>query len=58
MRPIWNDEALRSRFLCEAAAVLPLSDTENGMAVKDALDCRGLRLWQDQQVPLWTPSGA
>lgn len=53
-----DDEALRSRFLREAAAALPLSDSKNGTAVYDALDWRRLRLWQDQQVPLWTPSGA
>jgi SAM-dependent methyltransferase len=53
-----NDEALRSRFLREAAAALPLSDGANGTAVYDALDWRRLRLWQDQQVPLWTPTGA
>jgi protein-L-isoaspartate O-methyltransferase len=50
-----DDEALRSRFLREAAAALPMSDSENGTAVYDALDWRRLRLWQDQQVPLWTP---
>jgi hypothetical protein len=53
-----DDEALRSRFLREAAAALPLSDNENGTALYDALDWRRLRLWHDQQVPLWTPSGA
>uniref|UniRef100_UPI00260131A3 hypothetical protein n=1 Tax=Sphingomonas sp. TaxID=28214 RepID=UPI00260131A3 len=51
-----DDEALRPRFLREAAAALPLSDSKNGTAVYDALDWRRLRLWQDQQVPLWTPS--
>jgi hypothetical protein len=53
-----DDEALRSRFLREAADALSSSDSENGTAVYDALDWRRLRLWQDQQLPLWTPSGA
>jgi hypothetical protein len=53
-----EDEALRSRFLSEAAAALPLSDGDNGTAVYDALVWRSLRSWQDQQVPLWTPSEA
>ncbi|WP_010219345.1 HNH endonuclease domain-containing protein [Sphingomonas sp. PAMC 26621] len=52
-----DDKALRSRFLREAAAALPLSDSANGAAVYDALDWRRLRLSPDQQVPLWTPAG-
>lgn len=52
-----DDEALRRRFLREAAAALPLSSAQSSTAVYDALDWRRLRLWQDQQVPQWTPSG-
>jgi len=46
-----NDDALRPRFLREAAAALPLSSTQSSTAVYDALDWRRVRLWQDQQVP-------
>lgn len=53
-----SDDALRPRFLREAAAALPLSSAQSSTAVYDALDWRRLRLWQDQQVPQWTPSGA
>jgi len=52
-----DDDALRPRFLREAAAALPLGMMEDSAAVYDALDWRRLRLSQDQQVPLWTPSG-
>jgi protein-L-isoaspartate O-methyltransferase len=52
------DDGLRPRFLREAAAALPLSDATSGTTVYDALDWRRLRLWQDQQVPLWTPANA
>jgi SAM-dependent methyltransferase len=51
-----HDDALRPRFLREAAAALPLSYGASGPAVYDALDWRRLRLWQDQQVPQWTPA--
>lgn len=51
-----DDDALRPRFLREAAAALPLSSAQSSTAVYDALDWRRLRLWQDQQVPQWTPS--
>jgi len=51
--------ALQPRFLREAAAALPLSsEALSSTAVYDALDWRRLRLWQDQQVPQWTPSNA
>lgn len=53
-----EDDALRSRFLREAAAALPLNDAVGTTAVYDALDWRRLRLWQDQQVPQWTPANA
>jgi len=53
-----QDDALRPRFLREAAAALPLSDAVGTTAVYDALDWRRLRLWQDQQVPQWTPANA
>lgn len=53
-----EDEALRLRFFREAASALPLSSPQSSTAVYDALDWRRLRLWQDQQVPQWTPSGA
>lgn len=53
-----EDDALRPRFLREAAAALPLSNAVGTTAVYDALDWRRLRLWQDQQVPQWTPSNA
>ena len=53
-----GDDALRPRFLREAAAALPLTTTESSTAVYDALEWRRLRLWQDQQVPQWTPSSA
>lgn len=57
----WNlaylaDEALRPRFLREAAAALPLGGGCDAVAVYDALDWRRLRLRQDQQVPEWTPA--
>ena len=52
-----DDDALRPRFLREAAAALPLGSTQSTAVVYDALDWRRLRLWQDQQVPQWTPSG-
>jgi protein-L-isoaspartate O-methyltransferase len=51
-----KDDALRPRFLREAAAALPLSDGAGSTAVYDALNWRRLRLWQDQQVPQWTPA--
>jgi len=51
-----GDDALRPRFLREAAAALPLSGAAGSTAVYDALDWRRLRLWQDQQVPQWTPA--
>ncbi len=51
-----EDDALRPRFRREAAAALPLNDTVDATAVYDALDWRRLRLWQDQQVPQWTPA--
>ncbi|MEH3102598.1 MAG: methyltransferase domain-containing protein [Sphingomonas phyllosphaerae] len=51
-----DDDALRPRFLREAAAALPLSSAQNSAVVYDALEWRRLRLWQDQQVPQWTPS--
>lgn len=50
-----GDDALQSRFLREAAAALPLADGADATAIYDALDWRRLRLWQDQQVPQWTP---
>ena len=50
----FGDEALRPRFMREAAAALPLGDGSVD-AVYDALDWRRLRLRQDQQVPEWTP---
>jgi SAM-dependent methyltransferase len=53
-----DDDALRPRFLREAAAALPLGKAGSGRAVYDALDWRRLRLWHDQQVPQWTPSAA
>ncbi len=53
-----DDDALRSRFLREAAAALPLNDAIGAPAVYDALDWRRLRLSQDQQVPQWTPVNA
>lgn len=52
-----HDDALRPRFLREAEAALPLSSARSSTAVYDALGWRRLRLWQDQQVPQWTPSG-
>lgn len=51
-----GDDALRPRFLREAAAALPFDGAQSTTAVYDALDWRRLRLWQDQQVPQWTPS--
>lgn len=53
-----EDDALRPRFLREAAAALPLNDAVGTTVVFDALDWRRLRLWQDQQVPQWTPANA
>ncbi|VWX48294.1 hypothetical protein NOVOSPHI9U_140023 [Novosphingobium sp. 9U] len=53
-----DDEALKLRFFREAASALPLSSPQSSTAVYDALDWRRLRLWQDQQVPQWTPPGA
>ena len=53
-----EDNALRSRFLREAAAALPVGDSSEVTAVYDGLDWRRLRLRQDQQVPEWTPSTA
>ena len=53
-----EDDALRPRFLREAAAALPVNDAVGTTAVYDALDWRRLRLWQDQQVPQWTPANA
>lgn len=50
-----DNEALRHRFLREAAAALPLSGNQSSDGLYDALDWRRLRLWQDQQVPQWTP---
>ena len=50
-----DDDALRPRFLREAAAALPLAAGVSGDDVYDALDWRRLRLSQDQQVPQWTP---
>lgn len=50
-----DDDALRPRFLHEAAAALPLAAGLSGDDVYDALDWRRLRLSQDQQVPQWTP---
>jgi hypothetical protein len=50
-----QEDALRPRFLREATAAPPLSYGASGPAVYDALDWRRLRLWQDQQVPQWTP---
>lgn len=51
-----DDDALRRRFLREAAAALPFADGASSSAVYDALDWRRLRLWQDQQVRQWTPA--
>lgn len=51
-----EDEALRPRFLREAASALPVGEARNAAAVYDGLDWRRLRLRQDQQVPEWTPS--
>jgi SAM-dependent methyltransferase len=51
-----DDDALRPRFLREAAAALPFADGASSSAVYDALDWRRLRLWQDQHVPQWTPA--
>ncbi len=51
-----EDEALRPRFLREAAAALPVGAGSGAAAVYDALDWRRLRLRQDQQVPEWTPT--
>ncbi len=51
-----EDEALRPRFLREAAAALPVGEATGAEAVYDALDWRRLRLRQDQQVPEWTPT--
>ncbi len=51
-----ENEALRSRFLREAASALPVAGETSAAAVYDALDWRRLRLRQDQQVPEWTPS--
>jgi SAM-dependent methyltransferase len=53
-----QNEALRSRFLREAASALPVAGETSAAAVYDALDWRRLRLRQDQQVPEWTPSTA
>ncbi|WP_445193913.1 methyltransferase domain-containing protein [Sphingomonas sp. Tas61C01] len=53
-----EDDALRPRFLREAAAALPLNEAVGTTAVYDALDWRRLRLSQDQQVPQWTPASA
>lgn len=50
-----DDDALRPRFLREAAAALPLAAGVSSDDVFDALDWRRLRLSQDQQVPQWTP---
>lgn len=50
-----DDEALRPRFLREAAAALPMAAGVSSDDVFDALDWRRLRLSQDQQVPEWTP---
>ena len=51
----FGDEALRPRFLREAAAALPVGEECEAATVYDALDWRRLRLRQDQQVPEWTP---
>ena len=50
-----EDEALRPRFLREAAAALPVDNEASSVAIYDGLDWRRLRLQQDQQVPEWTP---
>lgn len=50
-----GDDALRPKFLREAAATLPLGCSRDAAGVYDALDWRRLRLRQDQQVPEWTP---
>ncbi|KQM27897.1 MULTISPECIES: methyltransferase domain-containing protein [unclassified Sphingomonas] len=57
----WNmayfeDDALRARFMREAAAALPLNRNASGADVYDALDWRRLRLAQDQQLAQWTPT--
>lgn len=50
-----DDDALRPRFLREAAAALPVDEAPEAATVYDGLDWRRLRLRQDQQVPEWTP---
>jgi len=57
----WNkayfeDDALRARFMREAAAALPLNRNASSADVYDALDWRRLRLAQDQQLAQWTPT--
>ncbi|MGY2733623.1 methyltransferase domain-containing protein [Sphingomonas sp. UYP23] len=54
-RAYLDDDALRSRFMLEASAALPLLDSDSPISVHAALDWRRLRLRQDQQVPEWTP---
>jgi SAM-dependent methyltransferase len=51
----FTDEALRPRFLREAAAALPLHGKSIAAAVYEGLDWRRLRLQQDQQLQEWTP---
>jgi SAM-dependent methyltransferase len=51
-----DDDALRPRFQREAAAALPWSNGGSSTTIYDALNWRRLRLWQDQQVPQWTPT--
>lgn len=48
-----SDDALRDRFIREAAAALPLAADASPASYYAALDWRRLRLRQDQQVAEW-----
>ena len=53
-RAYLGDDALRPRFLREAAAALPVLGSGDTADIYSALDWRRMRLRQDQQVPEWT----
>ena len=48
------DAALRSRFLREAMAALPVAEEAGAADIFSALEWRRLRLARDQQLPEWT----